>query len=242
MRIRSGPATVSATSASQAILPPTSPWPSPDAGADLQGGCNEQLGAAVSRGEAPVAPGDGLTTRQRRLRPVLIVHTGDGKGKTTAACGMALRAWAQGWPVGVYQFVKSATWRAGEVEAFAALGELKGNVTWERMGAGWSWTPKGTAEGAELAQEGWRRVKEGLAAERHRFWLLDEFTYPLDWGWLDLDDVLATLANRPGTQHVVITGRRAPKRLIDKADLVTEMTKIVHPFDRGQRGQAGIEW
>lgn len=120
--------------------------------------------------------------------------------------------------------------------------QLKGNVTWERMGAGWSWIRKTSDDGAELAREGWSRIKEGLAAERHRFWLLDEFTYPLDWGWLDLDDVLETLAHRPGTQHVVITGRRAPQRLIDAADLVTEMTKVTHPFDKGQRGQAGIEW
>lgn len=196
----------------------------------------------MSRGETPVSPDDGLTTRQRRLRPVLMVNTGDGKGKTTAACGTALRAWAQGWSVGVYQFVKSATWQAGEVEAFAALGELSGSVTWERMGAGWSWTPKGSEEGEERAREGWRRIKEGLAEERHRFWLLDEFTYPLTWGWLDLDDVVATLTARPGTQHVLITGRRAPQALIDAADLVTEMTKAKHPFDVGQRGQAGIEW
>ncbi len=182
---------------------------------------------------------DEPTTRQRRRQPLLVVHTGDGKGKTTAALGMALRAWAQGWDVGVYQFVKSAKWRIGEETAFDELG----GVTWERMGEGWSWSrAHDEATAAELAREGWANVREGLAAERHRFWVLDELTYPLTWGWLDLDEVLAALRGRPGTQHVVVTGRNAPQPLVDAADLVTEMRKVKHPFDAGQRGQAGIEW
>lgn len=182
------------------------------------------------------------TTRELRNRPILAVHTGDGKGKTTAAMGMALRAWAQGWDIGVYQFVKSGKWRTGEQRAFA---ELPGDITWEKMGTGWSWSRAFAAsqgEPEELAREGWARIKEGLAAEQHRFWLLDEFTYPLVWGWLEIDDVLTALTNRPGTQHVVVTGRRAPRALIDAADLVTEMVPLKHPLQAGQRGQAGIEW
>lgn len=182
---------------------------------------------------------DDLSTKERRLQPVTIVHTGEGKGKTTAALGMAMRAWAQGWDVGVYQFVKSAKWKTGEQAAFAKLG----GVTWEKMGGGWSWSrAHSEAEASELASEGWAHIREGLAAEQHRFWVLDEFTYPLRWGWIDLDDVITTLQDRPGTQHVVMTGREAPQALIDAADLVTEMRKIKHPFDKGQRGQAGIEW
>ncbi len=180
-----------------------------------------------------------LTTKERRLQPVTIVHTGDGKGKTTAALGMAMRAWAQGWDVGVYQFVKSAKWRTGEQVAFAKLG----GVTWERMGGGWSFSrAHKDTEASALAREGWAHVRVGLAEERHQFWLLDEFTYPLRWGWLDIDEVVDTLLRRPGTQHVVMTGRDAPHALIEAADLVTEMKKIKHPFDKGQRGQAGIEW
>lgn len=197
----------------------------------------------MSRGETPVTPDDGLTTAQRRKRPVLMVNTGDGKGKTSAAMGVALRSWAQGWPVGIYQFVKSATWRAGEREALTALGRQSGSVVWEQMGTGWSWNRGNDgAEPRDCAIEGWRHVKEGLALQRHRLWVLDEFTYPMGWGWIDVDDVVETLANRPGTQSVIITGRRCPQAVMDLADLVTEMTKIKHPFDSGQRGQAGIEW
>ncbi|HLV72965.1 MAG TPA: cob(I)yrinic acid a,c-diamide adenosyltransferase, partial [Vulgatibacteraceae bacterium] len=95
---------------------------------------------------------------------------------------------------------------------------------------------------AENAREGWAQIKRDLAAETHRFYVLDEFTYPLKWGWLNLDDVVETLTGRPGVQHVVITGRDAPDRLIEVADLVTEMGKVRHPMDAGQKGQRGIEW
>ena len=89
---------------------------------------------------------------------------------------------------------------------------------------------------------GWAEIKRRLAAETHDLYVLDEFTYPINWGWVDIDDVVDTLAGRPGPQHVVITGRRADPRLIDIADLVTEMTKVKHPMDAGQKGQRGIEW
>lgn len=175
-----------------------------------------------------------------------MVHTGPGKGKSTAAFGMALRAWNQGWPVGVFQFVKSAKWRIGEERALRVLGETGegGAVTWHKMGEGWSWIQRpGTEEDhAADAREGWEQIKRDLAAETYRFYVLDEFTYPLKWGWLDLDDVLAALTARPGNQHVVITGRDAPERLIEVADLVTEMGKVRHPMDAGQKGQKGIEW
>jgi len=193
-----------------------------------------------------VIPDDGLTTRQRRNRPLVIVHTGPGKGKSTAAFGMALRAWNQGWPIGVFQFVKSAKWRTGEERALRLLGASGegGTVTWHKMGEGWSWLRRsGTGhDHAAQAREGWEQVRRDLAAETYRFYVLDEFTYPLAWGWVDLDDVLETLRGRPGYQHVVITGRNAPERLVEAADLVTEMGKIRHPMDRGQKGQKGIEW
>ena len=195
----------------------------------------------------PVAvPDDGLTTRQRRNRPLLVVHTGEMKGKSTAAFGMALRAWNQGWPVGVFQFVKSAKWKVGEETALKVLGASGegGPVTWHKMGEGWSWTRKqGTDEDhAANAREGWEQIKRDLAAETYRFYVLDEFTYLLKWGWLDVDDVVETLLNRPGQQHVVITGRDAHPRLVEIADLVLETTKVKHPMDAGQKGQRGIEW
>jgi cob(I)alamin adenosyltransferase len=200
----------------------------------------------MPQGVPAVVPDDGLTTRQRRNRPLLVVHTGEMKGKSTAAFGMALRAWNQGWPVGVFQFVKSAKWRVGEETALKALGDSDqgGPVTWHKMGEGWSWTRKqGTDEDhAANAREGWEQIKRDLAAETYAFYVLDEFTYLLKWGWLDIDDVVDTLVNRPGQQHVVITGRDAHPRLIEIADLVMETTKVKHPMDAGQKGQRGIEW
>lgn len=199
----------------------------------------------MTRGATPIDPEDGLTTRQRRTRPVLIVNTGDGKGKTSAACGVALRAWAQGWSVGIYQFVKSASWETGEFVALTTLGGIRGDVTFERMGTGCTWMRSangGEVSAEEAARLAWENVREGLMEQRHGFWVLDEFTYPMAWGWVDVDDVVETLKARPGTQSVVITGRRCPQPIIEIADLVTEMTKIKHPFDRGQKGQAGIEW
>lgn len=190
-------------------------------------------------------PDDGLTTRQRRMLPITAVHTGPGKGKSTAAFGMAMRAWNQGMKVGVFQFVKSAKWKVGEEAVFKRLGELEpGSVEWHKMGEGWSWTKKqGSDEDhAQDARDGWEEVKRRLHSETHDFYVLDEFTYPIKWGWVDVDDVVATLKNRPGTQHVVITGRDADPKLIEVADLVTEMTKIKHPMDVGRKGQKGIEW
>ncbi|CCG02194.1 cob(I)yrinic acid a,c-diamide adenosyltransferase [Blastococcus saxobsidens] len=204
----------------------------------------------MPKGQVESVPADGLTTRQRRNRPLLVVHTGEMKGKSTAAFGMAMRAWNQGWSVAVYQFVKSAKWKVGEESALTALGRLHeqtgegGPVVWHKMGSGWSWSRRtGTeTDHAADAAEGWAQIKRDLAAEAHRFYVLDEFTYPMTWGWVDIEDVIATLSSRPGTQHVVITGRNAHPALVDAADLVVEMTKVKHPMDAGQKGQRGIEW
>lgn len=204
----------------------------------------------MPRGKPDFVPADGLTTRQRRNRAVFAIHTGEMKGKSTAAFGMALRAWNQGWSIGVFQFVKSAKWRVGEETAFRALGALHertgegGPVEWHKMGEGWSWSrkPGSDADHAANAREGWAEIKRRLATESHDFYVLDEFTYPLNWGWLEVDDVVETIRDRPGRQHVVITGRAAPPELIEVADLVVEMTKVKHPMDAGRKGQRGIEW
>jgi cob(I)alamin adenosyltransferase len=182
---------------------------------------------------------------------VLAVHTGAGKGKSTAAFGMALRAWNAGMSVAVFQFVKSAKWKVGEEAAFRRLGQihdehgLGGAVEWHKMGSGWSWTRSSEKDGdshAAAAADGWAEIARRLAEQRHDFYVLDEFTYPLKWGWLDVNDVVTALSARPGSQHVVITGRDAPVALIDAADLVTEMAKVKHPMDAGRKGQRGIEW
>ena len=204
----------------------------------------------MPQGQPVAVPQDGLTTRQRRNRPLVIVHTGPMKGKSTAAFGLALRGWNQGWDIGVFQFVKSAKWRVGEEAALRALGRVHeqtgegGPVEWHKMGEGWSWARKaGTEEDhAAAAAEGWREIQRRVAAERHDLYVLDEFTYPMKWGWVDVDEVVRTLTDRPGHQHVVITGRDADPRLVEAADLVVEMTKVKHPMDAGAKGQRGIEW
>jgi cob(I)alamin adenosyltransferase len=200
----------------------------------------------MPQGKVTTVPQDGLTTRQRRRQAVFAVHTGDGKGKSTAAFGMALRAWSAGWPIGVFQFVKSEKWRVGEEAALKALGATGGGapVAWHKMGEGWSWIQRAGAERDHAAEaaEGWAQIKRDLAAETYKFYVLDEFTYAMKWGWVDVEDVVSALAGRPGTQHVVITGRYAAPALLEAADLVTEMTKVKHPMDAGRKGQQGIEW
>jgi cob(I)alamin adenosyltransferase len=204
----------------------------------------------MPQGQPATVPADGLTTRQRRNRPLVVVHTGEMKGKSTAAFGLALRGWNQGWSIGVFQFVKSAKWKVGEEAAFRALGRVHeetgegGPVEWHKMGEGWSWTRKqGSDEDhAAAALEGWHEIRRRLAAEAHGLYVLDEFTYPMAWGWVDVDEVVETLRDRPGHQHVVITGRNADPRLVEAADLVMATTKVKHPMDAGQKGQRGIEW
>jgi cob(I)alamin adenosyltransferase len=204
----------------------------------------------MPQGKPETVPADGLTTRQRRNRALVVVHTGPGKGKSTAAFGLALRGWNQGWPIGVFQFVKSAKWRVGEESALRALGDVHARtgmgapVAWHKMGEGWSWIqrPGDERDHAAEAAEGWEQIKRDMAAESYKLLVLDEFTYPIKWGWVSVLDVIAALAQRPEGQHVVITGRDAHPALIEFADLVTEMSKIKHPMDAGQKGQKGIEW
>ena len=200
----------------------------------------------MPQGVPASVPDDGLTTRQRRNRALLVVHTGEMKGKSTAAFGLALRAWNQGWPIGVFQFVKSAKWKVGEEHALRTLGASGegGSVAWHKMGEGWSWTRKQGSDDdhAANAREGWEQVKRDLAAQTYRFYVLDEFTYPMKWGWVDVDEVVQVLRDRPGDQHVVITGRDAAPALVEAADLVMQTTKVKHPMDAGQKGQRGIEW
>jgi cob(I)alamin adenosyltransferase len=176
--------------------------------------------------------------RKPRDRPLLYVITGHGKGKSTSAFGVMLRSWARGYRVGVFQFVKSGKWKVGEHKAAMELG----GIDWEKMGDGWTWTSRDLDESAERAREGWEEVKRRIAEERYETLVLDEFTYPMTFGWVDTDEVVDVLVNRPGFQHVIVTGRDAPEKLVEAADLVSEVRKVKHPFDQGIRGQQGIEW
>jgi cob(I)alamin adenosyltransferase len=192
--------------------------------------------------DVPHRPGDRGSAEPKRRKPrdraLLAVYTGTGKGKSTAAFGMLLRSWARGYRCGVFQFVKTGKWKVGEAKAAAAHGGLD----WEKMGDGWSWLSRDLDESADLARAGWEGVKRAIAEERYEFLLLDEITYPVKWGWIDVDDVVATLRDRPGFQHVIVTGRDADPKLVELADLVTEVVKVKHPMDQGIRAQQGIEW
>ena len=192
-------------------------------------------------------PDDGLTTRQRRNRPLIVVHTGPGKGKSTAAFGLALRAWNQGWPIGVFQFVKSrpsgGSARSAALAACSARPAQGGPVSWHKMGEGWSWIQRDArATTPQHAREGWEQIKRDLAAQTYRLLRAGRVHLPDEVGLGRRRRGGRHAADRPGHQHVVITGRDADPRLIEAADLVTEMTKIKHPMDAGQKGQRGIEW
>jgi cob(I)alamin adenosyltransferase len=176
--------------------------------------------------------------RKPRDRPLLIVLTGHGKGKSTSAFGMLMRSWARGYRCGVFQFVKSGKWKVGELKAAQTLG----GIDWEKMGDGWTWISKDLEESADKARAGWEEVKKRIAEERYEFLLLDELTYAIKYGWIPEDEIVTTLKNRPGFQHVVVTGRDASPGLVAAADLVSEVVKGKPPMDPGIRAQQGIEW
>jgi len=182
--------------------------------------------------------------RKRRDVPLLVVVTGTGKGKSSHGFGLLQRSWARGYSCGVFQFVKGGKWKVGErkaAEVLSASGE-GGTIEWETMGKGWTWIQRDLTESEELTKEGWAEVKRRIAQERYEFLLLDELTYPISWGWIDVEDVLATVRDRPGFQHVVITGRNAHPALVEAADLVSEIESVKHPIKQGIRAQQGIEW
>jgi len=176
--------------------------------------------------------------RKPRDKPLFIVITGHGKGKSTSAFGMLLRAWARGYRCGVFQFVKSGKWKVGEAKAAEALG----GIDWEKMGDGWTWISRDLEESADKAREGWAEVKRRIQSEQYEFLLLDELTYAIKYGWIEEAEIVDTIVNRPGFQHIIVTGRDASPGLLEAADLVSEVVKIKHPMDQGIRAQQGIEW
>lgn len=180
------------------------------------------------------------TARQKaRKKGLVIVNTGNGKGKTTAALGIVLRAWGRGMRVCVIQFLKNEHARFGEIRAAEKLG-----IEWISTGDGWTWTSQDTDQTQARAVHAWATAQEKIASGQYDVIVLDEFTYPLHFGWLESAAVLGWLTeHKPPMQHVIITGRYAPPALIDFADLVTEMQEIKHPFAQQQiRAQAGIEF
>ncbi len=168
---------------------------------------------------------------------LLIVHTGTGKGKSTAAFGMALRAVAHGFRVGVVQFVKGP-WTSGEREVLKRFPEIEIHA----MGEGFTWETQDRERDVRAARAAWAKAEALLADPGIRMVVLDELNIALRYEQLPLDEVLAALAARPADKHVVVTGRNAPQALIDAADLVTEMTLVKHPFRDGVKAQPGIEF
>jgi cob(I)alamin adenosyltransferase len=170
---------------------------------------------------------------------LLIVNTGKGKGKTTAALGMVVRMIGHGKKVGVVQFVKGAM-TTGEKAVFDAF---PANVEFKPMGEGFTWNTQDRARDIALAREAWEEVKRMIADPAYDMVLADELNIVLRYDYLPLDEVLDVLTARAGMKHVVVTGRNAPERLIETADLVTEMTLVKHPFrEQGVKAQAGIEF
>lgn len=170
-------------------------------------------------------------------RSLVLVHTGDGKGKSTAAFGTMLRAVARGWRVAVVQFVKSGEWRVGEEQVGRRLG-----VDWWTLGDGFTWDSDDMDRTQAVAVAAWRAAQRIIAAGGHELVVLDEITYPLNWGWVDATAVEAALLDRPPTVHIIATGRDAPGWLVDLADTVTEMRPVKHAFDRGVMARRGIDY
>jgi cob(I)alamin adenosyltransferase len=169
-------------------------------------------------------------------RGLVIVHTGHGKGKSTAAFGLALRAHGRGKAVKIYQFMKVPSARFGEHRVFERLG-----LPIVGLGDGFSWKSRDLDHSAELARQGWAQARATVRAGEHFLVVLDEIMYPLRYGWLDLNDVLNTLRERPREVHVVLTGRNAPEELIALADTVTDMSLVKHHYKAGVPAQRGIE-
>jgi cob(I)alamin adenosyltransferase len=169
---------------------------------------------------------------------LLIVHTGKGKGKSTAAFGLVFRALGNGMKVGVVQFVKGK-WQTGERAALEKFGD---QVTVDTMGEGFTWETQDRARDIAAARAAWEKAKALITDDVHQLVVLDELNIVLRYDYLDVAEVLETLAARPPMKHVVVTGRNAKDELIEAADLVTEMEQVKHPFRSGVKAQAGIEF
>ncbi|HEX6221123.1 MAG TPA: cob(I)yrinic acid a,c-diamide adenosyltransferase [Acidimicrobiia bacterium] len=172
-----------------------------------------------------------------RASSLLLVNTGDGKGKSTAAFGTAIRAVARGWKVAVIQFLKSGDWSVGEETIGRQLG-----IDWWALGDGFTWDSKNMEESEAVARAAWERAIDVIGGGEHRLVVLDEITYPINWGWIDLDEVIEVLSSRPRDVNVIITGRDAPTEIVEIADTVTEMRKVKHAYDSGVMARRGIDY
>lgn len=172
-----------------------------------------------------------------RAESIVLLNTGDGKGKSSAAFGVMGRGWARGWRVGVVQFVKGGKWKVGERKLADHLG-----VEWHTLGDGFTWESTDMDETAAKGRHAWEVAREKLASGDYDLLILDELTYAVSYGWVPVADVVAGIGGRhPGT-NVVVTGRNAAPELVELADTATEMRKIKHVYDRGVKAKKGIEY
>jgi cob(I)alamin adenosyltransferase len=181
---------------------------------------------------------DRVLATKTEERGLLIVHTGKGKGKSTAAFGLVLRCLGHGMPVGIVQFVKGV-WSTGERLALERFGDL---VTCRAMGEGFTWDTQDRARDIAAARRAWETARAMIADPRYRLVLLDELNIVLRYGYLPIDEVVSALRDRRRGLHLVVTGRNAKRALVEAADLVTEMTLVKHPFRAGVKAQQGIEF
>jgi cob(I)alamin adenosyltransferase len=184
--------------------------------------------------EQPPAQWEGLFPKRH---PLVLLYTGNGKGKTSSALGVTMRAWGRGWKICWLQFIKSKTSHYGETRAAEAMG-----IEMIALGDGFTWLSKDIEKDIELAHEAWELAREKLTSEEYDLVVLDEITYPISYGWLDVTEVIETLRTRPENVHVIMTGRDAAPELVEFADLVTDMTEVKHPFQSGIKAQPGIDY
>jgi cob(I)alamin adenosyltransferase len=184
--------------------------------------------------EQPPAQWNGLF---RKRHPLAVLYTGNGKGKTSSALGVTMRAWGRGWKICWLQFIKSKTSHYGETRAAEAMG-----IEMIPLGDGFTWLSKDIEHDKALARECWALAKEKIYSSQYDIVVLDEITYPITYGWLPVEEVIETLRNRPENIHLIMTGRNADPALVEFADLVTEMTEIKHPYQTGLKAQPGIDF
>lgn len=173
----------------------------------------------------------------RRASSLVLVNTGEGKGKSTAAFGTAMRAAGRGWKVCVIQFLKSGRWKTGEQKAARDLG-----IDWWTLGDGFTWDSSDMERTEAVARAAWQAAREKITSGTYRLVVLDEVTYAITWGWIDEAEVVAAIRSRPSDVSVIVTGRDASPAIMELADTVTEMVKRKHAFDAGITALAGIEF
>lgn len=184
-----------------------------------------------------LAPADAEEGPVPKRHPLVLLYTGNGKGKTTSALGVTMRAWGRGWKVCWLQFIKSKTANYGETRAAKRMG-----IEMIPLGDGFTWLSKDINKDIALARECWALAREKIESAAYDLVVLDEITYPVTYGWLEADEVISVLRDRPADTHIIMTGRNAAPELVEFADLVSEMTEVKHPFQQGIKAQRGIDF